>query len=64
MCSRRGKGWFFHVEKDENNNYLLTWRGISHRLIIFLVIVGLIVIELIYHFPYVGKLMEFFLVGK
>lgn len=64
MCNRKGKGWFFHIEKDEYNNYSLSWRGINHSLMLFLIMVGLIVIALIYHFPYLGKIVAFVLEGK
>lgn len=63
MNKRAEKSWFFHVEKDENNKYSLSWQGVSYR-VLFFIIMALIIIAIIYNFPYLGKLMNYFLGGK
>ncbi|AWW34981.1 hypothetical protein CT138_08995 [Mannheimia varigena] len=63
MHKRSEKSWFFHVEKDENNKYSLSWQGLSYR-VLFLIIMASIIIAIIYNFPYLGKVMNYFLGGK
>lgn len=63
MNKRAEKSWFFHIEKDENNKYSLSWQGVSYR-VLFFIIMALIIIAIIYNFPYLGKIMNYFLGGK
>ncbi|OAQ14972.1 hypothetical protein F480_10185 [Bibersteinia trehalosi Y31] len=54
MRNNPQKSWFFHVEKNENDEFYLRCKGVSNLKILFGVFL-LIVILLVFQFPEVRK---------